>query len=170
VSRAVPYNKQFERTVIPNRWRAASAPFHYALAARWTAQRAAAQLQRYLARSERASVVLNPPSLALKTLRSRGAAAAPALLSCAGGERRCVVPSLSDISFGALGRVFVCRGVTAGRTYNRAGSSSRTVAAIGRVCQRLVKQAAVAPLPRWQAANVISFVRCSPLCSAAVAE
>jgi hypothetical protein len=45
----LPYNKQFERTVIPNRWRAASAPFHYALTARWTAQRAAAELQRYAA-------------------------------------------------------------------------------------------------------------------------
>jgi hypothetical protein len=45
----MPSNKQFERTVIPNRWRAASAPFNYALAARWTAQRAAAQLRRYAA-------------------------------------------------------------------------------------------------------------------------
>ena len=36
-------NKQLQPTVIPNRWRAASASFHYALAARWTAQRAAAR-------------------------------------------------------------------------------------------------------------------------------
>ena len=40
---------------------------------------------------------------------------------------------------------------TAGRTYKRADSSARTFAATGRECQRLVKQAAVAPLPRWQA-------------------
>jgi len=41
-----PANKQLQRTVIPNRWRAASAPFHYAHAARWTRGRAAAQLRR----------------------------------------------------------------------------------------------------------------------------
>ena len=40
------YNKQLERTVIRRHVRAASAPFHYALAARWTARRAAAQLRR----------------------------------------------------------------------------------------------------------------------------
>ena len=39
-------NKQLERTVIRRRMRAASAPFDYVLAARWTAQRAAAQLRR----------------------------------------------------------------------------------------------------------------------------
>jgi hypothetical protein len=39
-------NKQLQRTVIPNRWRGASASFHYALAPRWTAQRAAAELRR----------------------------------------------------------------------------------------------------------------------------
>jgi hypothetical protein len=39
-------NKQLERTVIRRHVRAASAPFHYAHAARWTARRAAAQLQR----------------------------------------------------------------------------------------------------------------------------
>jgi hypothetical protein len=38
--------KQLQRIVIPNRWRAASASFHYAHAARWTAQRAAAELRR----------------------------------------------------------------------------------------------------------------------------
>ena len=42
-----PPNKQLERTVIRRHVRAASAPFHYALAARWTARRAAAQLRRY---------------------------------------------------------------------------------------------------------------------------
>ena len=41
------HNKQLERTVIHRRERAASAPLHYALAARWTARRAAAQLRRY---------------------------------------------------------------------------------------------------------------------------
>jgi hypothetical protein len=44
-----PPNKQLERTVIRRHVRAASAPLHYALAARWTAQRAAAQLRRYAA-------------------------------------------------------------------------------------------------------------------------
>jgi hypothetical protein len=38
-------NKQLQRTVTRRRGRAASAPFH-ALAARWTARRAAAQLRR----------------------------------------------------------------------------------------------------------------------------
>jgi hypothetical protein len=41
-----PYNKQLQPTVIPRHVRATSAPFHYALAARWTAQRAAAELRR----------------------------------------------------------------------------------------------------------------------------
>jgi hypothetical protein len=41
------HNKQLERTVIRRRVRAASAPFHYAHAARWIVQRAAAQLRRY---------------------------------------------------------------------------------------------------------------------------
>jgi hypothetical protein len=41
-----PYNKQLQRTVITNRWRAASASFHYAHAARWTPGRAAAELRR----------------------------------------------------------------------------------------------------------------------------
>jgi hypothetical protein len=38
-------NKQLQRTVIPHRWRAASAPFHYAHAARWTRGHAAAELR-----------------------------------------------------------------------------------------------------------------------------
>jgi len=37
---------QLQPTVIPNRWRGASAPFHYALAPRWIAHRAAAELRR----------------------------------------------------------------------------------------------------------------------------
>jgi hypothetical protein len=41
-----PHNKQLQRTVTPNRWRAASASFHYAHAARWTRGHAAAQLRR----------------------------------------------------------------------------------------------------------------------------
>lgn len=41
-----PPNKQLERAVKRYRGRAASAPFHYAHAARRTAQRAAAQLRR----------------------------------------------------------------------------------------------------------------------------
>jgi hypothetical protein len=40
-------NKQLQRTVIPNRWRGASASFHYALAPRFKRQRAAAELRRY---------------------------------------------------------------------------------------------------------------------------
>jgi hypothetical protein len=45
--RVVPAaNKQLQRTVIPNRWRAASAPFHYAHAARWRRGHAAAELRR----------------------------------------------------------------------------------------------------------------------------
>jgi hypothetical protein len=43
-----PPNKQLERTVIRRRARAACAPLHYAHAARWTAQRAAAQLRRFV--------------------------------------------------------------------------------------------------------------------------
>jgi hypothetical protein len=43
---SVPPNKQLQRTVIPNRWRGASASFHYALAPRFTRQRAAAELRR----------------------------------------------------------------------------------------------------------------------------
>jgi hypothetical protein len=42
-----PPNKQLQPTVIPRHVRAASAPFHYALAARWTAHRAAAEQRRY---------------------------------------------------------------------------------------------------------------------------
>jgi hypothetical protein len=41
-----PPNKQLQRTVKRHRVRAASGPFHYALAARWTAPRAAAELRR----------------------------------------------------------------------------------------------------------------------------
>jgi hypothetical protein len=45
VARLAP-NKQFEPTVTRRHVLAASAPLHYALAARWTAQRAAAQPRR----------------------------------------------------------------------------------------------------------------------------
>jgi hypothetical protein len=48
-----PANKQLQPTVIPQHVRAASAPFHYALAARWTARHAAAQLRRYAATMSR---------------------------------------------------------------------------------------------------------------------
>jgi hypothetical protein len=41
-----PPNKQLQRTVTRRRGDVASAPFHYALAARCTAQRAAAELRR----------------------------------------------------------------------------------------------------------------------------
>jgi hypothetical protein len=43
---SVTYNKQLQRTVIAQRMRGASASFHYALAPRWLAQRAAAELRR----------------------------------------------------------------------------------------------------------------------------
>jgi len=46
-------------------------------------------------------------SLAMKTLRFRGAAAVQAFYLMAGGERRCVVPNSSVIGFGELGRAFV---------------------------------------------------------------
>lgn len=39
-------NKQLQRTTIPQHVRAASASFHYALAARWTRGCAAAELRR----------------------------------------------------------------------------------------------------------------------------
>jgi hypothetical protein len=45
----VASNKQLQRTVTRRRVRAASAPFHYALAARVTRHRAAAELRRYAA-------------------------------------------------------------------------------------------------------------------------
>jgi hypothetical protein len=41
-----PHNKQLQRTVIRRHMRAASASFHYALAARFRRQRAAAELRR----------------------------------------------------------------------------------------------------------------------------
>jgi hypothetical protein len=40
-------NEQLQRTVTRRRGRAARAPFHFARASRWTAQRAAAELRRY---------------------------------------------------------------------------------------------------------------------------
>jgi hypothetical protein len=43
-------NKQLQRTVIRRRGDNASAPRHYALALRFTRQRAAAELRRYAAR------------------------------------------------------------------------------------------------------------------------
>jgi hypothetical protein len=47
--RAVPPNKQLQRTVERHRGDAARAPFHYARASRSTRQRAAAELRRYAA-------------------------------------------------------------------------------------------------------------------------
>jgi hypothetical protein len=47
VSATVSPNKRLERTVMRYRGAAASAPFHYALASRFTRQRAAAEPQRY---------------------------------------------------------------------------------------------------------------------------
>jgi hypothetical protein len=45
ISRTAAHNKQLQRTVIPRHVRAASAPLHYALAPRFTRQRAAAELR-----------------------------------------------------------------------------------------------------------------------------
>jgi hypothetical protein len=59
----VPHNKQLQRAVIPNRWRAASAPLHYAHAARWTRDRAAAGLRRFVtSRANRSIPRLTPSS------------------------------------------------------------------------------------------------------------
>ena len=44
--REAPANKQLQRTMIRRRGRAAGAPLHYAHAARFIRQRAAAQLRR----------------------------------------------------------------------------------------------------------------------------
>lgn len=41
-------NKQLQRPVVAHRGDAARAPFHYARASSWTAQRAAAELRRYV--------------------------------------------------------------------------------------------------------------------------
>jgi hypothetical protein len=46
-----PPNKQLQRTVIRRRGDVASAPFHYALAPRFTRYRAAAELRRYAAQA-----------------------------------------------------------------------------------------------------------------------
>ena len=112
---------------------------------------------------------MNPmSSLVVKTFRFRGAAAAPSFFSCASGERRCVVPSSSVSSFGTLGRVFV----SAARTpLARTAKPSRVVEARGSRAgvPALRFFGGVAPLAQWQAIKLISFVSCSPLCSAEVA-
>jgi hypothetical protein len=43
-------NNALHRTVIRRRVRAPSTPFHYAVAARWTEQRAVAQRRRWVAK------------------------------------------------------------------------------------------------------------------------
>jgi hypothetical protein len=48
-SLGVAHNKQLQRTVIRRHGDAACAPFHYAHAARFKRQRAAAELRRYTA-------------------------------------------------------------------------------------------------------------------------
>jgi hypothetical protein len=45
----VPHNNRLQRTAIRQRGRAVSAPFRYALTARVTRQRAAAEPERYVA-------------------------------------------------------------------------------------------------------------------------
>ena len=59
----MPHNKQLQRTVIRRDVRAASAPFHYALAARFTRQRAAAELRCYaLVSPQRSSFIAGLPA------------------------------------------------------------------------------------------------------------
>jgi len=53
-------NKQLQRTVTRRRGDTASAPFHYALAVRFTLQRAAAELRRYTARIARRAKSMSP--------------------------------------------------------------------------------------------------------------
>ena len=105
------------------------------------------------------------PSLAVKTLRFRGAAAAYAFFLSAGGKRRCVVPGANVIGFGALGRVFVFRGANAART--RTPAPDR-LSSLERRCtrRRAADRAAVAPLAQWQAmkAHQLRYVQ-SPLFS-----
>jgi hypothetical protein len=109
----------------------------------------------------------NAFALCRKQLRSRGAAAGETFFLSVGGERRCVVPSSSVIGFGALGRVFV----SAARTpVARTAVSLRSLRSSVRrsgvpACRSSV---GVAPLAQWQVINVIGFVQCGPLCSAAV--
>jgi len=64
--RKPPPNKQLQRTVRPHRGRAASAPFHYALAARVDRHRAAAELRRYAARTSHRTVALAVRQKALR--------------------------------------------------------------------------------------------------------
>jgi hypothetical protein len=81
----VPYNKQLQRTVMPQRRSAASASFHCAHAARWIAQRAAAELRRYAARFAVAvcSVVFAiPGGYAAELLESVRLVNGGAVLSC----------------------------------------------------------------------------------------
>ena len=87
----------------------------------------------------------------------------------AGGERRCVVQGVSNIGFGALGRVFVYRGANAGRKYGCAVLSRLAHApSIERAGVQFI--GGVAPLAQWQAMELIGFGRCRPLCSAEVGE
>ena len=68
-SRAVPHNKQLQRTVTGRRGDGASAPLHYALAPRFQRHRAAAELRRYAQRREwRTFRVWNVPNLSGATL------------------------------------------------------------------------------------------------------
>jgi hypothetical protein len=61
------YNKQLQRTVIPNRWRGASASFHYAHAPRSKRRRAAAELRRYTAQIAHRSGKSMSPFEAIET-------------------------------------------------------------------------------------------------------
>ena len=70
---AAPHNKLLQPTVIPNRMRAASAPFHCAHAARWTRGHAAAELRRYVACFKEHQNMASPSHLRAKQLRCRGA-------------------------------------------------------------------------------------------------
>jgi hypothetical protein len=78
-------NKQLQRTVPRHRGDGASAPFHYALAPRFTRQRATAQLRRYSARFAAAAcslVFAIPCANAAELLESVQLVNGGAVLSC----------------------------------------------------------------------------------------
>src|SRR5688572_20054819 len=82
--RAAP-DKQSQRTVMRRRGRAAGAPFHYALAPRFTALRAPGELRRYAAHFAVAVFSLafaNPHGRAAELLASVQLVNAGAVLSC----------------------------------------------------------------------------------------
>jgi hypothetical protein len=100
-----PPNKQLERAVTPRQERAAGAPLHYAPTARWTAQRAVAQLRRYSQRMN-----------AGRFLLLLGATWALAASTTAGAEPPTIIPTRGD----PLSYVWLIDGVhTVATSYER---------------------------------------------------